>query len=219
MLPAFFEKVKKDSLFRANLFLCLSLAFNVTYSIFLFVVSQVDSSKWFFVMSIYYGLLSLSRLFIFKQIKSERTPISQIKTMRACGYFLLLINLAVSTMMFLIIYGNQYAKHHEITVITLATYTFSSLSVAIVSSMKFIKKNDYVYSCVKFISLTSSSVSLVTLTNTMLATFGEENVLLRSIVLPLLSSAVSVFIITVALLMIRKANSDLRTYKNEKERE
>lgn len=216
MLSEFLKRVRKDVCFRANLFLCLSLGFGAAYSIFLFVVSQTASSKWFFVMSIYYGLLSLSRVFIFKQIKSEKNPISQIKTMRACGCFLLLINLAVSTMMFLIIYGNQYVKHHEITVITLAAYTFSSLTVAIVSSVKFIRKNDYVYSCVKLVSLTSASVSLVTLTNTMLATFGEEEVLLRSIVLPFLSGAVSLFIIAAALLMIRKANSDLRNYKNER---
>ena len=119
--------------------------------------------------------------------------------------------------MFLLIYGNQFVKHHEITVITLATYTFSALTVAIWGSVKFIKKNNYLFSCVKLINLISASVSLVTLTNTMLATFGQDNALLRSIVLPILSGVVSLFIITTAILMIRKANLDLRVYKNAKE--
>ena len=107
---------------------------------------------------------------------------------------------------------------YEITVIALATYTFSSLTVAIVSSIKQLRKNDYVYACVKAISLISASVSLVTLTNTMLVTFGEENVLLRSIILPLLSGTVAVFIIVSAVFMIRKANLNLRKLGNEQER-
>ena len=217
MLAAVIKKLKKDVRFRIRFFLCSSLIFNLLYSVFLFIVSRIEHSKWFFVMSIYYGLLSFTRIFVFKQIKPKKEKYSKTKTMRACGYFLLLINLAVSTMMFLLIYGNQFVKHHEITVITLATYTFSALTVAIWGSVKFIKKNNYLFSCVKLINLISASVSLLTLTNTMLATFGQDNALLRSIVLPILSGVVSLFIITTAILMIRKANLDLRVYKNAKE--
>ncbi len=168
-------------------------------------------------MSIYYGLLSIARIFMFSQIHPNKTRLSKIKTMRACGVFLLLINLAVSTMMFILLYGNPPVKHHEITVITLATYTFSTLTVAIYNSVKYLRKNDHVYACVKLISLICASVSLTTLTNTMLATFGDENMLLRSIILPILCVAVSIFIIVSAILMIRKANIDIRTAKNEQQ--
>ncbi len=218
MVSDFLKRIKIDTRFRMKTFLCLSFVFNAVYALFLFVVSQFNFSKWFFVMSIYYGLLSLARIFVFFQVNVEKTLFSKIKTMRACGIFLFLINLVVSTMMFILIYKGRYVQHHEITVIALATYTFSSLTVAIVTSVKQLKKNDYVYSCVKVISLISASVSIVTLTNTMLATFGEENMLLRSIVLPALSVVVSVFIIASAIAMIGKANSKLRELKNEQER-
>ena len=159
----------------------------------------------------------LSAYFILTQINPEKELRSKITTMRACGYFLLLINIVVSSMMFILIYGNTIIKHHEITVITLATYTFSSLSFAIKSSLKQLKQNNNVYSCAKIISLTSASVSLATLTNTMLATFGEDNLLLRSIVLPILCGAITIFIIVSAFLMVYKATLDLRKLKNEKE--
>ena len=51
----------------------------------------------------------------------------------------------------------------------------------------------------------------------MLSTFGESNLLLRSIILPVLSGFVSIFIIVCAIIMIRKANLDLRKLKNGKE--
>ena len=214
MRPYIFERIKTDTTFRIRLFLCLSFLFNIAYSIFLFAVSQIYSSKWFFVTSIYYGLLSVVRIFIYSQITLQKQLVSKIKAMRACGYLLLSINLVFSTMTFILINGNQYIQHHEIVVITLATYTFTSLTIAIINSIKYLRKNDYLHTCAKIISLISASVSIVTLTNIMLCTFGEDNLLLRSIILPILSGFVSIFIIVCALLMTSKANLDLRNLKN-----
>lgn len=214
-----FERIKKDASFRVKFLLCASFLLNIAYAVFLFVVGQLYATRWFLVMSAYYGVLSVARVFTFLRLAPQKRLAVKIKTMRDCGIFLLLIDLVVSVMMQFLVFGDRMVSYHEITVITLATYTFSSLTVAIVSSVKSLKRNDHVYSCVKLLSLTSASVSMVTLTNTMLSTFGEENMLLRSIILPLLSGAVSIFIITCAILMIRKANMDLRTLKNEEERE
>ena len=219
MFSTFFERIKIDTAFRIKIFLRLSFIFNIAYSVFLFVVGQIYSSKWFLVTSIYYGLLSVARIFVYLHISPQKQLVSKIKTMRACGCFLLSINLVFSTMMFILIYGNQHVKHHEITVITLATYTFSSLTMAIINSIKHLRRNDYLQSCAKVISLISAIVSIVTLTNTMLCTFGESNLMLRSIILPILSGFISIFIIACAIVMIRKANLDLRKLKNGKERE
>ena len=64
--------------------------------------------------------------------------------------------------------------------------------------------------------MVSAAVSITTLTSTMLATFGEDNEALRWVILPMLCVAVSVFIITVAVFLIRKANACLRSEKNGK---
>ena len=215
MFSAFLKKIKDNIEFRIKLFLLISLIFNFGYAIFLFVVSQVYFSKWFLVMSLYYALLSTARIFIFFEINPKNSLRKKILIMRACGYFLFLLNLVVSVMVFLLIYTAPYTKYHEIIVITLATYTFSALTIAIVNIVRYLKKNEYVYSCVKMISLISASVSMLTLTNTMLATFGSENELLRSIILPILSGVVAIFIIVCAILMIKKANNDLKVLKNE----
>ena len=215
MFSAFLKKIKDNIEFRIKLFLLISLIFNFGYAIFLFVVSQVYFSKWFLVMSLYYALLSTARIFIFFEINPKNSLRKKILIMRACGYFLFLLNLVVSVMVFLLIYTAPYTKYHEIIVITLATYTFSALTIAIVNIVRSLKKNEYVYSCVKMISLISASVSMLTLTNTMLATFGSENELLRSIILPILSGVVAIFIIVCAILMIKKANNDLKVLKNE----
>ena len=215
MISTFLKEIKDNIKFRIKLFLLISLVFNFGYAIFLFAVSQAYFSKWFFVMSIYYALLSIARIFIFFEINPKKSLSEKILAMRVCGYFLLLLNLVVSVMVFLLIYTAPHAKYHEIIVITLATYTFSALTIAIVNIIRYLKKNDHVYSCVKVISLISASVSMLTLTNTMLATFGSDNASLRSIILPLLSGVVAIFIVACAILMIKKANNDLKVLKNE----
>ena len=176
------------------------------------------TSKWFFVMSLYNAVLCCVRLYVFLRINKGYSDSMGIKTMRLCGCCLLLINLVVATMMFILINGDREIEHHQITVITLATYSFATLTFAIINTIKYLKMNEHVISCVKLISLISASVSLVTLTNTMLATFGKENLLLRSIILPILCAAVSIFIILTAIFMIIKANSNLRALVNEKKR-
>lgn len=213
------KRLRADPHYRIKLFLRCSVLFNLLYSAFLFIVNRINGSEWFFIMSVYYGLLSVVRIFMFLQIEPEKRLRTKLKTMRWCGYFLFLLNVVVSALIFILIYKNQTVKYHEIIVIALATYTFGALTIAIVSSIKYIKKQDYVYSCVKVISLVSASVSIVTLTNIMLVTFGEENVLLRSIILPSLSAVVCSFIIVCAILMVRKANLELRILENEEERE
>lgn len=210
---SFLDKIRKDEQYRIKTFLRFSLVFNIAYSTFLFVIARVYFSRWFFVMSIYHLMLSTVRAMVFVQINPKKSERSKITTMRACGCFLLLINLIVSVMMFILVYESNPVKHHEITVITIAAYTFSALSVAIISSVKHFRKNNHVYFSAKIISLTSASVSMATLTNTMLATFGANNTSLRKVILPLLCGAIALFIILTAVFMIRKANADLRILK------
>ena len=216
MLLDLIKRVKNDSRYRIRFFLIASLLGNIGYSVFLFVVSQVTASRWFFVMAVYYALLSLLRGFITSKTGKEKSFVAKVKALRACGCFLLLINAVVSAMMFLLLRGYKPIKHHEITVITIATYTFCALTVAIIGSVKFIRRKDYVYSSAKIISLVSASVSMVTLTNTMLSTWGNaQTEILRAVILPILCIVVSAFIIACAVIMTQKST---RILKNEKTR-
>ena len=219
MLLALIKRLKNDVAFRIKFMLTVSFWFNLLYSLFLFIVGKFTQSKWFFVISFYYGIFSVMRFLLLQQLISHKKLRSKIKMMRTCGVFLVLINFVVSVMFFILIREKQVIQHHEITVITMATYTFTALTLAIYNSVKYFKKNDHLHFSVKIIGLISASISLVTLTNTMLATFGSGEELLRSIVMPLLSAAVAIFIILCAILLVRKANFDLRMLNNEQERE
>ena len=212
------KKYKNSESYRIKFLLGFSIIYNVAYALYLLVESSLTASRWFFIMSVYYALLSIVRIFMFFQLERNNSLRKNLIIMRGIGCFLFLLNFIISIMMFVLIYTNKIVKHGEITVITLATYTFYVLAMAIIGSVKHIKRKNSLYSCIKIISLVSASVSMVTLTNTMLSTFGENNELLRSIILPLFSGVVSIFIIICAILMVLKANSNLRWLNYEEKR-
>lgn len=215
MIKSFAKKLKTDAIYKQKFTLYLTIIFNMVYSIFLYVTCCIYRSTWFFVLSVYYALLCVARILVFKQTPSKSKLRSKILTMRTCGCFLLAINIIFSIMSFILINETPISKYHEIIVISLATYTFFLLGDAIVGSVKIIKINNHVFLSAKLISLTSASVSLLSLTNTMLVTWGKENVALRSIILPLLCAGISIFIIVCAILMIRKSILDLRKINND----
>ena len=115
------------------------------------------------------------------------------------------------------VYWNRTFNHHEITTIALAAFTFTSLTLAIISNIKYRKYNSPVYSASKAISLASACVSMLTLESTMLTTFGDGTMTLtgRRILLGLSGGVISVFIIAMAIYMIVQANKKIKLLKTE----
>ena len=138
---------------------------------------------------------------------------------RACGVVLLIMNLALALMIFFMVYWNRTFHHHEITTIALAAYTFTSLTRAIINTVKYRKYNSPVYSASKAISLASACVSMLTLESTMLTTFGDKTMSLteRRVLLGLSGGVISVCIIAMAIYMIVQANKKMRRLNTEKE--
>ena len=51
------------------------------------------------------------------------------------------------------LFNNEVIKYHEIVVITLATYTFFTLTLSIISGIKYVRINEYTLIPAKIISL------------------------------------------------------------------
>ena len=138
---------------------------------------------------------------------------------RACGIVFLIMNMALALMIFFMVYWNRTFEHHEITTITLAAYTFTSLTFAIINTVKYRKYNSPVYSASKATSLASACVSMLTLESTMLTTFGKETMRLtdRRILLGVSGGAISAFIIAMAIYMIVKGTNNIKLLRAAKE--
>jgi hypothetical protein len=163
-------------------------------------------------------MLLVMRFFLIRYLRSNRAgerEEAELVRFRACGCVFLAMNLALSVMVFFMIYWNRSFIHDEITTIALAAYTFTSLALAIVNLIKYRKYKSPIYTASKAISLAASSVSVITLEATMLSTFGMETVdaYTRKLFIALTGGAVSAFIIAMSLYMMVTSTKRLNELK------
>lgn len=211
---------QNDTRLRVNVSLYGSLIWNTAYALLQLGMGFWHHTFWFYSLAGYYIALAVMRFFLVRHTSKhkpgEKMQEELIKY-RTCGWIFLLMNLTLSVMVFFMVYWNRTFHHHEITTITLAAYTFTSLTMAIVNVVKYRKYNSPVYSASKAISLAAACVSMLTLESTMLTTFddGTMDLTSRRIMLGATGGAISVFIIVMAVYMIVQGSKKLKAFNSE----
>ena len=211
-----------DHRLRVNVSLYGTLIFNTAYALLQLGMGFWHHTFWFYSLAGYYISLAVMRFFLVRHT-SKHTPgekmLDELIKYRACGIVFLIMNLALALMIFFMVYWNRTFHHHEITTITLAAYTFTSLTLAIINTVKYRKYNSPVYSASKAISLASACVSMLTLESTMLTTFGDGTMSLtgRRILLGISGGVISVFIIAMAIYMIVNGTKKIKLLRAVKE--
>lgn len=196
-----------DTHFRVNVSLYSALLWNTAYAVFQLGLGLWHHSFWYYSLAGYYLCLAVMRFFLVRHTvrhkPGERAKDELIKY-RTCGIMFLVMNLALSIIIFFMVYFNRAFRHHEITTIAMATYTFTSMAASIINVVKYRKYGSPVYSASKAISLSAACVSMITLESTMLTAFsdGKMTMASRRFMLGTSGAVVSVFIIGMALYMI-----------------
>ncbi len=200
-----------------------SLVWNTLYALLQLWLGVTNGSAWFYSLAVYYMSLAVMRLFLMLHTRAYRPGErmrAELVRYRACGWIFLVMNLAISGMVFLMVRGGRSFEHDEIITIAMAAYTFGSLTTAIVSIVRYRKYNSPIYSATKAIKLAAACVSMLTLEATMLATFGDgtaEDMLMRRTMLGLSGGAVAIFIVLMAIYMIAQGTRRLRALNEEEQ--
>ena len=211
-----------DARLRVNVSLYGSLLLNTAYAVFQLGLGFYHASFWYYSMAAYYISLVIMRFFLVRHTSrhqpGEKMQEELIKY-RNCGIVFLVMNLALSVMIFFMVYWNRTFRHHEITTIAMAAYTFTAFTLAIINVVKYSKYNSPVFSASKAISLAAACVSMLTLESTMLTTFndGTMDILSRKIMLGASGGVVSVFIVAMAIYMIVQSSKKIKLLKNVEE--
>ncbi len=209
-----------DTRLRVNVSLYGTLIWNTAYAVFQLGLGLYHSTFWFVSLAGYYLSLAVMRFFLVRHTRKHspgEDMRAELSKYRACGIVFLIMNIALSLIIFFMVYWNRTFNHHEITTIAMAAYTFTTLTFAIINTVKYRKYNSPVYSASKAISLASACVSLLTLESTMLTTFGSETLDLtsRRIFLGVSGGAISAFILIMALYMIIHGTKTLRRIESK----
>ncbi len=214
------KRWREDDRLRVNLSLLGSLLWNLTYGVLQFWLGFYHHTFWFYSLGGYYISLAAMRFFLARHTRAHK-PRERMREeflkYRACGWIFLIMNLALTLIIFFMIYWNRTFHHHEITTIAMAAYTFTAFTTAIVNIVRYRKYNSPVYSASKAISFAAACVSMLTLTSTMLTTFGEDTMDLfgRRLMLGAIGAAVSAVIVIMAIAMIIKGSKGFQTIPQE----
>ena len=211
-----------DTRLRVNVSLYGTLIWNTAYALLQLGMGFWHHTFWFYSLAGYYICLAVMRFFLVRHTSKHKPGekmLDELIKYRTCGIVFLVMNLALTLMIFFMVYWNRTFHHHEITTIAMAAYTFTSLTLAIINTVKYRKYNSPVYSASKAISLASAVVSVLTLESTMLTTFndGTMDLTTRRILLGASGGAISVFIIAMAIYMIVQGTKKIKLLNAAKE--
>lgn len=216
----YYLRYRTDVQLRINMSLYITFCFSAAYALFQFCLGLWHHSAWFYAMSGYYLLLALMRLMLVRHTRhhapGENTALEWRKY-RLCGVCLIFMNLALAVFTLYFVFRIRTFFHHEITTIAMAAYTFTALTVAIINAIRYKKYGSPAYSAVKAIALVAATVSILTLENAMLTTFGQSSSeRFRQLILGATGVLVILLVQGISLYMITNATRRLRTLHTAK---
>lgn len=216
----YFIRWREDTRLRVNVSLYGSLFWNALFGVFQLCLGFYHKTFWFYSFGVYYICLAVMRFFLLshtrKYAPGEKMQTELVKY-RACGWVFLVMNLALSIIIYFMLYWNRTFEHHMIVAIAMAAYTFTAFTVAIVNIVKYKKYNSPVFSASKAISLAAALVSMLTLESTLLTTFSDETMTEagQKWMLGATGTVISVTVVAMAIYMIVIGTKKLKELKYE----
>lgn len=208
-----------DPHLRIKLSLFGTFAFNAVYSLFQLALGIRGNSLWYYSFSGYYFLLAFMRLALLHHTRKHSPGEMMLREQliyRMCGIGLLPMTLALSVIIGYVTVKSQANVHNDIITIAMAAFTFTSFSIAIVNVFKYRKYNSPVWTASKALSFVSALVSMLTLEDAMLASFGsEEGEEFRQTMAGFTGAGIVAVVIAIAIFMIINSTKRIKEYKNQ----
>lgn len=207
------RRYRTDLLFKSHLSLYLSLLLNLLYAVIKLVSGIRYGSVWLITLGIYYLFLLCMRCLLAHYLR--RVPVganlrAEYRRCRACGIVMALMNLALMGVIVLVLRQNRTFHYPGSLIYAMALYTFCAVASACVNLVKLRRQGSPVLSAAKAISLAAALVSMLSLETAMLTEFGSEDDLTRQLLTGFTGGAICLIILLMALVMILKANRQLR---------
>lgn len=164
-----------DSRYRLLTTAAAGLIFNLLYALYNGVLGLMAHSLWFVTMGAYYILLSTMR---FTAVLAGRRGMltgegADIMIVRLSGILLVILAAVLAGSVYLSLTREVAVGYHKIVMITIATYTFSKLTLAIVGALKARRTRAPLLTAIRHIGCADAAASLLSLQRSMFASFGD----------------------------------------------
>ena len=180
-VETFKEKIMTDKRWRTVFFAGCSLLINIAYACYNAYLGIANRAAWFITMSFYYILLGVMRYGAVRtEFKISKNMISdqrkmEYRLMRSNGIILLFLILALSGTIVLTCKQKHIIAYDTITMITIATYTFYKITMAITNVIKVRKNDSPLLTTIRNIGLADAAMSILPMQTSMIASFQKTS--------------------------------------------
>ncbi len=202
------ERAIRDQRYRIILTATLSLLLNLSYAVYHGALGIMGRSWWFIALCAYYIILGMTRfsaVLCERQNNSAPTIDTEYFVLSISGVLLLLLSCVLAGVNYMSLQENIATKYGEITMITIATYTFGKLTMAIIRVVKHRRDPSPLLAAIRRIGYAEAAVSVLTLQRSMLVSFGEMEASKIYLMNALTGAGVYLFIFILGILMIKES--------------
>lgn len=152
----------------------MSLGCNLLYALYHGVIGWLQCSLWFWAMCAFYGVLALLRFFaVLYARKMRESPSAEKRIIKGSGLLLVLLSAILAGINYLSLSQNITTRYEKITMITIATYTFYKITMAVIQRVKQRADPSSLAAVLRNIRYAEVTASLLTLQRSMLVSFGK----------------------------------------------
>lgn len=149
-----------------------SLALNFAYAVGNCVLGFFSYSWWFITVGAYYAVLTTTRFSVLQvRRKAKGDYDTELFARRITGVLLVVLSFCIVGVNILSAVKERGTAYHEIIMITIATYTFTKITMAIIGMVKAKHTASPVLKILRNISLSDACVSVYTMQRSMLQSF------------------------------------------------
>lgn len=150
----------------------LSLILNVVYAFYNSFLGFFAHSWWFITIGAYFTVLAITRFSVLKiKRKADGNNDTEFFTTRITGVLLVVLSFCIVGVNILSAIKDRGTAFHKIVMITIATYTFTKITIAIICMIKAKSSVSPVLKTLRNISLADACVSIYTMQRSMLVSF------------------------------------------------
>ena len=183
----------------------ISLLINLAYALWNVWLGTSEKSWWFVTIGAYYITLTLMRSVALTFWKVGRKDSRLL--IKFTGIALVATSLPLLGIAIIAYVRDVGSRFHEIIMISIALYSFSKITLAIISLVKAKKHSSCAELSLRHISFADAVVSIASLQRSMLVSFGEMPMSQIRIFNTATSSAAAVLVFLLGILLIRRGRT------------
>lgn len=201
------KRIVKELEYRMVLTAAVSFFINLLYALYNGRLGILNKSLWFVTMCAYYTILSTMRFCAVLCSRKGCLSTSADMTyfvMKLSGVLLAVLSFVLTGVVYISLSENIAAKYNTIVMITIATYTFYKIAMAVMRAVKQKENPSPLLLVIRTIGYADVAVSVLTLQRSMLASFGEMTDTKAHTMNILTGAAVCLFVLALGIVLTLK---------------